>query len=312
MARLYRVLSSEKGVSSVVAFVIMLMVSTVGFTLYFMTTSDSKLSTRKLQTAQAFYMAEAGLEYALKRMNSDLALDEDQAIPIENGTVLVDTSILEDGTTLLLAEAQIMEMTRRVGVYILNTVNLGEFAIYCTGDVDNVTALDEEGNEDPDLMISNADSLPPIDYLGLTDMALNQGHLIFDGNFKPPNNWPNGSFYFSAGVPNVTHCINDMTVNGGRDIYGIFVVEGNVKLNGSSRVYGIIYLPNLESEVLQVTVDGGGSPGTSSVQGGIIANGDVIGNGSHITVRYVEEYMNFFGEFEKPSDTYRIVRWMEL
>lgn len=301
---------SEKGVSSIVIFMIMIMISTIGFTLFFITMTDSKMATRKMQSTQAFYIAEAGLEYGIKRISSNIAINESQAIPILNGTVLLDTS-QSNNITILTAQGQLQGTSRKVGVALQNMVNLGGFAIYSTGDVSNVTTLDEEGNEDPDLLVANADSLPPIDYLGLTDMALNQGHVVFDSNFKPADNYPNGDFYYDSDVPNVIHVVNDLTVNGGRTIYGIYVVEGNVKLHGSSRLEGVIYLPNLNSEVLQITITGGGSPSESTVNGGIIANGDVNGTGNHITALYVEEYMQYFGEFERPSTTYQIFGWME-
>ncbi len=301
---------SERGISAVVTFLIMTMISTIGFTLFFITMTDSKMATRKLQSAQAFYIAEAGLEYGVKRMNSNIAINESQPIPIFNGTVLLDTS-KSNNIVILTAQGQLQGTDRKVGVAMQNMVNLGGFSIYSTGDVENVTTLDEFGVEDPDLLSANADSLPPIDYLGLTDMALNQGQVVFDAEFSPGDNYPNGSFYYSTDVPNVIHVVNDLVVQGGSTIYGIYVIEGNVTLHGGARLEGVIYLPNLDSEVLQITITGGGSPTESTINGGIIANCDVSGTGNHITSRYVPDYMEYFGEFERASATYTIFGWTE-
>ena len=302
---------SERGFSSVVTFLVMAMVATIGFTLFFITMSDSNMTVRKLQATKAFYLSEGGLQYGMMRLNSGRAVDENQAIPIFNGIVHLDTSKAQE-FTILTARAEFSGITRRTGLYLRNTVDLGAFALYSTGQVEEVTTLDDDGNPDPDLLVAEADSLPKIDYLGLTDRAINQGHVIYDPDFRPDDNYPNGDFYYSPDVPNVTHAVGDMTVQGGRTIYGLYVVEGNVSLHGGARLIGVLYLPNVDSEVLQITMTGGGTPTESSVLGGIVANGDIRGTGNHITIRYKEEYMWYFGEYERPSDTYWIVRWVEL
>ncbi len=302
---------SEAGISAVVTFIIMTVLAVIGMTVFFITMSDTRMATRKLQTAQTFYLAESGIEYGLKRLNSQLGINEGQAIPITGGTIQLDTC-MNGSYTQLTALAQLQGLSRTIRLSLQNTTNLGGFAIYCTGEVDNVTPLDENREYDPSLMVENSDSLPPIDYLGLTDMAINQSHVVYTSPFSPANNYPNGSFYYSPGVPNVTHVIGDLKVQGGRTVYGIFVVEGDVYLHGSSRTEGVIYLPNRNSEVLQVLITGGGTPSESSVVGGIIADGTIDGRGSHITVQYNAEYMGQFGDYERPSETYWIYRWEEL
>ncbi len=216
------------------------------------------------------------------------------------------------GITMLTAQSQFNGINRTVRLSLQNMMNLGSLAMFSTGSVTNVTALDADGNPDPSLMVANADSMPPIDYLNLIDTAINQSHVEYDPTFQPGDGYPNGSFYASPGVPNVTHVTGDLKVNGGITVYGIFIVEGDVILNGSARVDGVIYLPNFDSEVEQITFAGGGSPEESTVNGGIIANGDISGSGNHITVKYNPDYMGQFGNFEKPSPTFWVAKWEEL
>lgn len=52
---------SERGFSSVVTFLVMAMVATIGFTLFFITMSDSNMTVRKLQATKAFYLSEGGV-----------------------------------------------------------------------------------------------------------------------------------------------------------------------------------------------------------------------------------------------------------
>ena len=96
-------------------------------------------------------------------------------------------------------------------------------------------------------------------------------------------------------IPRVTYVQGDLHVNGGRTIYGIFYVEGDIILDGSSQVEGVLYMINPYSTIIH----GGGSPSASSVTGGIVANGDVMGTGNHIDVRYNPAYMSNFASFEQ-------------
>ncbi len=306
-----KVVVCQRGVSSVIAFMIMTLLSIVALSVCFMTMTDTRMAAEKLQSTQALYLAESGVEYGLKRLNSQMTLNEGQDISISGGVFNVDTSS-SMGFTLLTAQSQFNGINRTVQLSLQNMMNLGSLAMFSTGNVTNVTPLDEDGNPDPTLMMANADSMPPIDYLDLIDMAINQSQVDYSPTFTPDDGYPNGSFYASAGVPNVTHVTGNLKVNGGSTVYGIFIVEGDVILNGNARVNGVVYLPNFDSEVLQITFAGGGDPDESTVDGGIIANGDVSGSGNHITVKYNPEYMGHFGDFEKPSQTFLVAKWEEL
>jgi len=184
---------------------------------------------------------------------------------------------------------------------------IGDFAIFSTDDIDNVTALDEAGDPDPSLMIANAPFLPDMDDSTLIAMATVQGHVETGGLFTPSHGYPNFNFYFGGTTPNVTWVQGDLRVNGGTTVYGIFVVDGDITLNGSSRVEGVLYLRNDG-----IIIHGGGNPTESSVTGGIVANGDIDGTGNHITVHYSSEYMGRFGEHEIRETVGQVFSWREL
>jgi hypothetical protein len=162
-----------------------------------------------------------------------------------------------------------------------------------------VNAKDSTGADDPDLLVKDADSIPEIDEAALAAMSTAQGHDQTASTFSPADGYPNGSFYQADGVtPNVTHVMNNFYVGGGRTIYGIFVVEGDVVLNGSSRIEGVIYLPNPTSTI----ITGGGDPTESTITGGIISHGDISGTGNHISVHHWPEYMKKFGDYQIGED----------
>jgi len=178
---------------------------------------------------------------------------------------------------------------------------------FSTDDITNVTTLDEAGDPDPTLAIANAPFLPDMDDSTLIALATAQGHVETGATFTPSHGYPNFNFYFTGTTPNVTWVQNDLRVLGGRTVYGIFVVDGSIRLVGSARVDGVLYMRN-DFDVLG---QGGGPPPGSIVTGGIVANGAVNGTGNHITVRYHSEYMGKLGEHEQPV-VGQVFSWREL
>jgi hypothetical protein len=156
-------------------------------------------------------------------------------------------------------------------------------------------------------MVENAPYMPAIDDSALIAQAVAQGQN-YAGDFEPAHGYPFFNFYYSPGVPSVTYVGGTLTVKGGRTVYGIFVADGDIILEGSSRVHGVLYLRNPNN----VIIHGGGNPTESSETGGIIANGDVDGTGNHITVHFNSEYMGMFGNFEDTSGAKEIFVWREL
>jgi len=199
---------------------------------------------------------------------------------------------------------------------------MGEQAIYATGDIVNVSALDEAGNPDPDLMTDNAESIPDFNMQELADLAETQVHdgqdhfidtMLVGGAFSPDDEYPDDDFYYDGSTENVIYVPGDLVVQGGRTIYGVFLVEGNITLHGSARVEGVLYLMNLNHNcTIEVLVTGGGNPSESSVTGGIIANGDVRGTGNHVTVKYDSDYMEqFITHLLNPEQPITINSWSE-
>jgi hypothetical protein len=170
-------------------------------------------------------------------------------------------------------------------------------------------------NENPDLMVWDAPEMIPIDRDSLINLAIMQeaielGHIITtDVTIK--KNWPaNESFYWdypANTIPNVTHVMGNLKVQGNATIYGIFIVEEDVILEavGTPRVEGILYLPNYRT----VNLAGTGIPGFNIV-GGIVCNGNVIGSGD-IEIQYDRDYMEMFMDHFQESRNLYILSWTE-
>lgn len=222
-----------------------------------------------------------------------------------------ENPLLSSMELLVLSSATYASTTKTIEVRLGLPPDLADLAVFVTDTVDNVTILDESRNPDPSLLIQNAPEMLPFDKAGLTALAVAQDHVI-NGNFAPPDNWPTNDptkdFYWDLAndVPNVTHVKGNLTIQGGRDVYGIFIVEGNATLDGSSRLEGVLFLPNPGT----IVIHGGGNPKESTITGGIFANGSVDGTGNHITVEYESDYMEIFGGFQLGQNMF-IISWRE-
>ncbi len=269
--------------------------------------TDSRMSVNFLQRLQAQYLAEAGIEYGIKLILNGQTGDYQGTVSIGEGSFAISIEQEDDELTLT-STGYIDRAEKGVQVKMSYQPPIEDFGIFSTDDIDNVTALDESGDPDSSLMLANAPFLPDMDDSTLIAMATVQGHVETDSVFIPSHGYPNFNFYFGGTTPNVTWVQGDLRVNGGTTVYGIFVVDGDIILDGSSRVEGVLYLRNNDG----IIIHGGGNPTQSSVTGGIVAKGDIDGTGNHITVQYDSEYMGRFGEHEIRETVSQVFSWREL
>lgn len=265
-----------------------------------LTVKDSFMSVNHVQRLQALNIAEAGIEYGIALLFQGQNPPYTETVQVGAGefsiSIILDNIITLKSTGSSDKSNKTLEV--RMDAMIANT------AIYATGDISNVTAYDESGDIDSSLMVQNA-GVPNMSDSVLIAMAGVQGNIETGGEFVPSHGYPNFNFYNTGTIPNVTWVQGNLRVQGGRTIYGIFVVDGNITLNGSSRVEGVLYMRGNGS-----ITHGGGNPNESSITGGIIANGNIDGVGSNISVTYKKEYMLEMGNFE--IKTNKILSWREL
>jgi len=263
------------------------------------------MSVNFVQRLQAQYLAEAGIEYGIDLVFQGQGGPYTETVSAGGG--YFSLSIEQDSVLTLTSTGDSDRAEKGVEVKMNYRPPIGDFAIFSTDNITNVTTLDEAGAPDSSLAIANAPFLPDMDDSTLIAMATAQGHVETGNEFKPAHGYPNFNYYFSGTTPNVTWVQKKLKVLGGRTVYGIFVVDEGIKLVGSARVEGVLYMRNN----FDILGTGGGPPPGSIVTGGVVANGPVNGTGNHITVRYKSEYMGKFGEYEELV-LGQIFSWREL
>ena len=301
----------EDGFWSAFVFIFLVTLAMLGIGSYTLVRSEGSNVSNDVRAVQAEYAANGAAFFGMKALwqgNFDSQLEE-SGLNIGNCTVTLDTSLDVSGSVWLTITATRGKAERQIQILIDPGLGFKDKAIVTTGIVSKVVALDENRVEDPKKLVSKADSIPTIKEDSLKAIAVAQGHKKV-GNLIGTNNYPEKSFYSSVdGVtPNVTWVTGNFQLNGNTSVYCIFIVEGDVTINGTDRIYGTVYLPNEKSTIIR----GGGTPGESTILGSIVSHGNITGKGAHITVQYDPVYMGEFCEFMKYPDSLipQVVRWI--
>ncbi len=185
--------------------------------------------------------------------------------------------------------------------------SFNQYSIWVKDTVDNVEAQDASGNPDSSFMMHHAPFMPNINHAQMLSEASTQLHVQSGSTWTPNDQYPNNSFYFLLSTPNVTHVQGDMHVLQNRTVYGIFVVEGDVTIQGDGEVRGILYMPNATSTL----TGSGGDPGEDAkVRGGVVIWGDIDGQNRSVAVRFESTYMSLFkSNYAKNNGPLRVLSW---
>jgi hypothetical protein len=263
--------------------------------------------TNHIASYRAEYAANAGAYFGVRSMAMG-TFNESTVLSVGGVSVSFDTSKVAGTSNYeMKVNSSINSASRRITVQI-SANKLSDKGMWTTGDVYNIDGKDSTGAIDnANKVVSGADSVPTVLIATLNAMSTAQGHDQSAATFTPATGYPMTNFYKAGATPNVTHVLHNMDVQGSRTVYGIFVVEGNVTLNGGCRVEGVIYLPNVTSLI----ITGGGSPTTSTVVGGIISNGDLSATGSHVSVEHWPVYTRSFCSYLlNPNQViFDLVKW---
>jgi hypothetical protein len=266
----------------IIAFVVTLSLMAIGGSM--LIRSEGVSVGIQAQVLKADYATDGAIYYALGRMNEG-SLSEG-SITIGDVDVSLDTLKLtgEDAHAQIIATASIGSIQR---TSVVDLWDRRHFAVWTTKEVRDLTVYDSLGTADDRLEVEFADSVFSMDIATLLALSTAQGHDQGPALFTPPNNYPNGSFYFSGNTPNVTYCSGDMQVQAGRTAYGIYVVQSAVVIQNSASIQGVCYLI---TDGQTITLQDG-----SLIQGGALTQGDVQGQNINVSsIRHKPEYMTVF------------------
>jgi hypothetical protein len=175
-------------------------------------------------------------------------------------------------------------------------VGFADRAIITTSTVSGIGAKDSNFVDNSRRLAQQVDSIPAINLTGLKAIATKfTGNKSYNGSTVYP---ASGTFFKTGSTPNVTYVTGNLDVSGNATLYGIWIVDGTVTISGTPRIYGVIYLPNPTSTL----VNGGGSKSSSVITGAVVSHGSVTGNAKDLSVSHKPTYMNAFCKFKTYPD----------
>ncbi len=250
-------LNSQKGNMTTTVVGVIMMLATLGVILATLSSSDSTLQLFQQEEQRAFYAAQSGLEYGLKRY---LASDEVQDFTVSDLTigsgVSADISLKEkNGQVIITSTGKAQKAAKTVQTVISGTDSnyIPDYAVFSDSPVSNVVTVDSIGGaQNTKLLYQNAPTLPKFDLSKLKTLAKKvrqdgnsyyyNGDLTVDEDFDPP---PNTIVYVEGKT----------TFKKGKwDGPVYFVSNGDAAFadswkNSDDDVQLLLYLPNSEKKV---------------------------------------------------------------
>jgi len=301
---------NKKGVALILVLVIVLVLVILGGAMLSRSIAEVNLSNRYLESVQAFWLAESGINQALIDLRLDYNTTSVASTTFGVGGYSAAITVNLDGTRTVTSTGFIPSSgtprIQRILESVVNRLphtpaNFFDNAVYSSGDITlsgaaysvtgdviysgTLTGTDSEITGD----VTDDPSITPVarlDFDQLKTISQGQGNYHDADNLDGP--FP-ASFWFdeAAGIPNVVYLEGTFTLTGNNSLGGFYVVGGDVvydaTLGGNVNVEGAIYTLG------SFTLNGGGN--VLNVNGGVWSGGDTTIEGSS-DIAYNADYMN--------------------
>ncbi|MBI3353693.1 MAG: hypothetical protein HY034_02225 [Nitrospirae bacterium] len=131
-----KLVQNQSGVSLIAAIFIIVILAFMGLVFLTLFTTTSSTSINELQSTQAMYVAEGGLEYGINQLINNPAYVGDTNKPLGSSGTFT-TSVANSATTVtdnpLLAASTTINVNSTTGFAISGTIQIESEYIYCTG-----------------------------------------------------------------------------------------------------------------------------------------------------------------------------------
>lgn len=321
--------NNKKGIALITALFVISVLVVLAVVTTFRSVSENFLSRRQSNSVKAFWLAEAGINKALRELRSNYSLT---AIgPVQLGEGGFSVSIEDTGVDrkkvvsrgflpfsgALKSEYFIESVMLK---YVTTPDHFFDNAIYCASNVIlNGNSYDVDGsvryagsissntaNIDGDIFHDpSINPLARFNFDQLRQISMDQGNYHDVGQLNGP--FPTSFWYNeAAGIPNVIFLEGSLDLSGKTRVGGFYVVGGDVvydaTLSGNVAVSGAIYTLG------GFTVNGGGN--VLNIDGGVWSGNFTTLNGN-AKIAYNESYMNAIKNLELDTDV-QIVLWRDL
>lgn len=324
------VFKNQSGSALIVCLLSLAVLSALGTAALMVSTTNQTIAGNYRKQSQAFFVAEAGLQFALAAIKDDITwrgnttsstTRDDMVIGNITASYTVTTydasndaygvydPLIPGGYIKIVSEGVFQDSTQTVETMVSLSpddtsviADSKDKAVITSGGntgsgIHVVNGYDNDGNLNSD-MVETFATLPTVNQDALKTFAdfsfASLGNSEVDGDLAGQSDfWKDAP---DNTQPYIVHVSGDLDISGNRHVYGIIFVEGSeVTLSGSVRIHGVLYAPNA---TVKTTINGGGSPGDQPVMGQVISGtGGVHASGNHADVQLVQDYVDAFNNF---------------
>jgi Tfp pilus assembly protein PilX len=279
---------NKKGIALVLGLIVILVLSVLGSAAVSRSISETRINKRYLDSTQAFWLAEAGANQALKSLRTNYALTSIAATNLGPGYFSADIAHNADDSRTVTAHgvvsaSGVIQAERIIEATMIKVPNVpADFydnAIYCAANVvlngnsfDVIGSVKYAGSISGNTSriagsVTHDASISPLARLNfeqLRTLSQAQGNYHDASQLNGP--FPTSFWYNqAAGIPNVVFLEGNLNLKGKTHAGGLFVVGGefiyDATLSGNVDVDGVIYTLG------RFTINGGGN--SLNVDGGI-------------------------------------------
>jgi hypothetical protein len=319
----------EAGFWSSVFLVLMVSLGTMALSAYYMMNREGENAVNSTVAMQVDYSATGAAYWAIGAIRDSVLISGSTADVTISG-IPVDVALNQvtnnEGRSIYRLDIQSNTeegVSRKIEIDLNIPRSISQFAIAAEGDVDDdITPYDENHNIDWDLIQENTD-LPEIDLASLLGHAVDtitDAKDLQDGwKAEGTPAWADSIdedpfFYWKDGVkiPHIIYVDDDpVKFYANQDYYGIFVVNGNVRIqSGHTEIHGVILQLDPTDTITEedVTLYGTTSSLDYKFKGGVYSYGSVHANGNPL-VQHNPVYTKYFAQYCNENLRNRILSW---
>jgi hypothetical protein len=331
-----KILGNEKGSILAITVGFILVFTIFGFSSIHLSGLQNALAEKQIASAQAFWLAEAGVNKALEGLRNNYSLTAVASTALGNGGCSATIADPGDGTRTITAQGFIPftapSVTRVITVTIIKDITAGFYdkALYSAGNVnignncvvngDVISGGTVTGPVNGDVTQNDSvlhdNGLPLLNFEELRQKSIDQGWY---NPITQQTTYPTSSFWYEApslsnptGTPNIVFVNGNFTLVGGKQVVKGFIVVGgdtvyDAEIGGNASIVGCLYTRG------DIWFHGGGG-NVINVDGGIWAGGTITMNGNEQinfdSPGHGAEYMNAIRESGINADV-QVISWQE-
>jgi hypothetical protein len=301
--------TNQRGASLIFAIIFTTLFTIMIYVMATMFRTNSRMDALTIGEQRSFYLAESGLEYAVKQSAATSSYNWQDTLNYQGGEIIVDVATVNGDTVLFTSTGKYGLAAKRNALIISSRNFATDYSVYISGEINGTLY------GDIDLFRTNQTDFIDINLAGLKALAQSQGTYYTQANKSI--NWKSSCSFWQNpsdpnSPPNVIYAEKNLTIQGPSGVIcGIIVSAGGwIKFKYDGIVNGIVYIADEQERNLN---------GTGQVNG-VVINGGVVGHikflaqgqfTANINSTYLSAFYNYATD---PSQLVQITRlnWQSI